>query len=80
MKELADWKPSDEKDEATYYHQKAIIYQMLVELTEPVFALLRLADGNKPCVGKIYKRLQDLNVRCRPSHSLCCMGCLYVLS
>jgi len=33
MKELGDWKPSDEKDEATYYHQKAIIYQMLVDLT-----------------------------------------------
>ena len=33
LKELGDWKPSDEKDEATYYHQKAIIYQMLAELT-----------------------------------------------
>lgn len=33
MKELGDWKPSDEEDEAIYYHQKAIIYDMLVELT-----------------------------------------------
>jgi hypothetical protein len=32
-KELADWQASDEKDEATYFHQKAIIYEMLVELT-----------------------------------------------
>jgi len=31
-KELADWRPSDEKDEAAYYHQKAIIYEMLIEL------------------------------------------------
>ena len=35
LKDLAGWKPSDEKDEATYYHQKAIIYEMLVELTPP---------------------------------------------
>lgn len=32
-KELGDWSASDEKDEATYFHQKAIIYEMLVELT-----------------------------------------------
>lgn len=32
MKDLADWRPSDEKDEATYFHQKAIVYEMLVEL------------------------------------------------
>lgn len=32
-KELGDWGASDEKDEATYFHQKAIIYEMLVELT-----------------------------------------------
>ena len=33
MKDLGEWKPSDEKDESSYYHQKAIIYEMLVELT-----------------------------------------------
>ncbi len=33
MKELADWQASDEKDEASFFHQKAIIYEMLVELT-----------------------------------------------
>jgi hypothetical protein len=32
MKDLADWRPSDEKDEATYYHQKTIVYEMLVDL------------------------------------------------
>jgi hypothetical protein len=32
MKDLAGWSPSDEKDEATYYHQKAIVYEMLVDL------------------------------------------------
>jgi len=32
MKDLADWRSSDEKDEATYFHQKAIVYEMLVEL------------------------------------------------
>jgi hypothetical protein len=29
---LAGWKATDEKTEADYYHQKAIIYQALVEL------------------------------------------------
>jgi len=33
LKDLAGWTPADEKDEATYFHEKAIIYQMLVELT-----------------------------------------------
>jgi hypothetical protein len=32
MKDLAGWSPSDEKDEAAYYHQKAIVYEMLVDL------------------------------------------------
>ena len=32
MKDLAGWSPSDEKDEVTYYHQKAIVHEMLVEL------------------------------------------------
>ena len=32
QKDLAGWNPSDEKDEATYFHQKSIIYEMLVEL------------------------------------------------
>lgn len=32
-KALGDWGASDEKDEAAYFHQKAIIYEMLVELT-----------------------------------------------
>ncbi len=31
-RDLADWRPSDEKDDATYYHQKAVIYEMLIEL------------------------------------------------
>ncbi len=32
MTDLANWKASDENDEASFYHQKAIVYEMLVEL------------------------------------------------
>jgi hypothetical protein len=32
MKDLTGWRPSDEKNEAIYYHQKAIVYEMLVDL------------------------------------------------
>lgn len=33
LKDLAGWTASDEKDEATYFHEKAIVYEMLVDLT-----------------------------------------------
>ncbi len=32
MTDVAGWTSSDERDEATFYHQKAIVYEMLVEL------------------------------------------------
>ena len=32
---LGGWSPSDEKSEAIYYHEKAVVYEMLVELTPP---------------------------------------------
>ena len=35
MNELANWSASEEKSEADYFHQKAVIYQALVELTPP---------------------------------------------
>ena len=33
LAELAAWTPAGEKDEATYFHEKSIIYEMLIELT-----------------------------------------------
>ncbi len=35
LKELADWNAGDEKSEADFYHQRATIYEMLVEITPP---------------------------------------------
>jgi len=32
LKDVGEWSPSDEKDAATYFHEKAIVYEMLVEL------------------------------------------------
>lgn len=35
LSELADWGSSDEKSEADFFHQKAVVYEALVALTPP---------------------------------------------
>jgi hypothetical protein len=35
MGELAEWTPDQEQSEADYYHEKCIVFEMLVELTPP---------------------------------------------
>ena len=41
---LADWRPTAEKSESDYYHQRAIVYEALLELTPPGDVRSRVLD------------------------------------